>query len=243
VPVSQYVAEPDKPHFDIVGTGFLVRPTTAITNRHVVEALRSISKKKRIVADRLLVQFTVPDGAEYVHTLSQIQRWGSVDNPRPLDIGFIDFERSPLAAFEACQPVVLDDPPAFRVGSRVAMVGYAFGTKHLARSVGGKHRMYRFGPVLQQGFISAVAPFDNSPRIDRLLLDIRTGEGMSGSPVFDPDTGVVVGIHDAGKEATTAFAIPLSRAMVDSLLRVHDSTDVERSVVQGLAWWGVSSAA
>jgi hypothetical protein len=71
-----------------------------------------------------------------------------------------------------------------------------------------------------------VAPFDNAVAVERLLLDLRTSVGMSGSPVFRPADGMVIGIHDAGIEATTAFAIPLSQTLVDQVLLFHDRTEI-----------------
>ena len=39
VPLAEYRKDPHSPFFHVIGTGFLVRPTTAITNRHVIDGL------------------------------------------------------------------------------------------------------------------------------------------------------------------------------------------------------------
>jgi hypothetical protein len=72
-------------------------------------------------------------------------------------------------------------------------------------------------------YISAIAPYDEGVVVERILLDLRTSPGMNGSPVFDAATGRVIGIHDAGSELITAFAIPLDQKTVDSIAAGHQS--------------------
>jgi hypothetical protein len=50
---------------------------------------------------------------------------------------------------------------------------------------------------------------------------------MSGSPVFRPEDGVVVGIHDAGREHVTAFAFPLDQRTVAELLKSADEAKAQ----------------
>lgn len=104
------------------------------------------------------------------------------------------------------------------------MYGYAFGEALLKREVGEREKIYRFGPILQQGFISGIAPFDHAPNIDRLLLDVRTTKGMSGSPVFDPRTGRVHALHTSGIEDTVAFGIPISSDIVIRLVEISEQS-------------------
>ena len=73
-----------------------------------------------------------------------------------------------------------------------------------------------------EGHISAVSPFDTTGVPDEILLDVRTAPGMSGAPIFRPASGRVIGVHYAGIEATTAFGIPLSNAIVESALSKFD---------------------
>ena len=79
----------------------------------------------------------------------------------------------------------------------------------------------RFGPVLQRGYISAIAPYEGSSLITEILLDARTAGGMSGSPVFTVDDGKVIGIHNAGWEATTACAIPINKDKIENWYNFH----------------------
>lgn len=100
-----------------------------------------------------------------------------------------------------------------RVSEEIGVCGYPYGTQLLA----GVHS-YRWGPVVQQGHISAVSPFDTTGKPDDILLDVRTAGGMSGAPVFRPRTGQVIGVHYAGIEATTAFGVPLNQRTVKAAL-------------------------
>ena len=38
VPMEEYRRDPKKPFLEVLGTGFLVRETTVMTNRHVIES-------------------------------------------------------------------------------------------------------------------------------------------------------------------------------------------------------------
>jgi len=89
------------------------------------------------------------------------------------------------------------------------MMGYAHGSDLMKTERGETEYNYRYGPVLQRGFISALAPFDQAEIVTRVLLDIRSATFMSGSPVFDPTSGTVLGLHNAGHDHAVSFAIPL----------------------------------
>jgi hypothetical protein len=94
-----------------------------------------------------------------------------------------------------------------RVGETVAICGYSHGSVLL----GGKARITRCGPILQQGVIVALAPFD-AEEAQNLLLDIRIGPCGSGSPIFSPSSGEVLGIlteAQAGPQAAISIARPV----------------------------------
>ena len=84
------------------------------------------------------------------------------------------------------------------------------------------HKIYRWGPVFQQGSISAISPFDGTLEPDEILLDVRTAGGMSGAPIFRPSNAEVIGIHYAGWEATTALGIPLTQIEVNTWIAQYD---------------------
>ena len=59
-PVDHYKKDPDRQALKIIGTGFLVRPTIVITNRHVIEALNEVQAKVGIKDDELYAYFCHP---------------------------------------------------------------------------------------------------------------------------------------------------------------------------------------
>ncbi len=95
-------------------------------------------------------------------------------------------------------------------------------THHMLQKKDGS-RVYRWGPVLQQGYISAVSPFEKANPPNEILLDARIAGGMSGAPVFRPSDGTVIGIVYEAWEATTALALPLDTQIVQNFLQQYDS--------------------
>jgi len=142
---------------------------------------------------------------------------------KDVDVAFIEFNPLGEIQFNRCRPLQLSDNwNDIRVGRPIGMFGYPDGTSLLVNRSIDKERIYRFGPVLQQGYISAVAPYEGNQPISRILSDIRTVDGMSGSPVFYSDTGDVFAIHEDSNKTTTAFSIPLVKNEVFSWLKKHD---------------------
>lgn len=229
VPWEEFKKDPDAPVFRIFGTGFLIRHDVVLTNRHVLAQLTAFVENRGLPSDRSRVQFTYTAGTDLRQAFQPIQRRGTVDDSM-LDLAFISFEMPRDADFRQCQPLLCNSHITADVGEEVFVYGYPFGSLSLEREIDGRRQAYRFGPVLQQGFVSAFAPFDESDHIHRILLDLRTAGGMSGSPVVDPHSGRVIGIHDAGMEATIAFAIPLSTELLDTLLRLHDTAPLDRPI-------------
>jgi hypothetical protein len=138
-----------------------------------------------------------------------------LDNP---DIGFVEFHIVHEKHFENIHPLSLASKFDFKLTEEVAICGYPYGTAMLKRDT----KIYRWGPVIQQGSISAISPFDGAVNPDEILLDIRTADGMSGAPIFRPSSGEVIGIHYAGWEATTALGLPLTQSNVDNWLVLFD---------------------
>lgn len=219
VSAQDYVKDPKRPYFKVIGTGFLVRPTTVITNRHVIEKLETEQADFGFPDDQKLLTFVYPIGPGKWQSGSCIVRATSISTDPRLDVGFIEFNRRPDPDFAKCQPLQFGGLATAIVGHPIAACGYPYGTAMLTK----EGRVYRFGPVLQQGYISALSPFDKAGTIDELLLDLRAAPGMSGSPVFFPGDGGVIGIIYATWEATTAVAIPLDAQNVKVWLSEHDN--------------------
>jgi V8-like Glu-specific endopeptidase len=198
--------------FEIVGTGFLVREEVVITNRHVIDSLDSETRKGGIADSQQFVLFVIPrPGGRLTITPRQIRHKHCLRNAS-IDIAFIQFKVVNPEHFDGVAPVEIDDPRTIRVSEHIAAFGYPHGNALLES--GGRVR--RWGPVLQQGWISGVSPWERLVvEPDEFLLDLRAAEGISGSPVFRPATGKVFGVIHSGKgrddaPTTTAFAQPLS---------------------------------
>ncbi len=217
VPLKQYHQNLGAPFFHVIGTGFLVRPTTVITNRHVIEAVLESQANFGFPSSQLFLSFAVPDENENLRNIVRmIRHFAALEHTGP-DIGFVEFAVVYEDHFKDIAPLRITKSPDFRVTEEIAVCGYPYGTAMLKRG----SKVYRWGPVIQQGSISAISPFDTSLSPDEILLDVRTADGMSGAPIFRPSSGEVVGIHYAGWEATTALGLPLTESKVASWLEVY----------------------
>jgi S1-C subfamily serine protease len=109
------------------------------------------------------------------------------------DIGVLQV-RAPQKTF---QPVELSRKLQFRRGEPIAQYGYYDqGVKYKVGSFTG------LNGLLTTGVVSAATNIRIGPieMGSRLILDISAGPGSSGSPVFDPDTGEILGMIVSGKE-------------------------------------------
>jgi S1-C subfamily serine protease len=196
-------------------TAFLVRPNVLVTNRHVVEEIAA-EHFQTGNHNHWYVEFLYPkaDRSGWSQTFRRID-WIFALNPGvpgPLDVGLLTVRLSP-SEWWPVEPVELGDLSSVVAGADVAIAGYPLGDELLTGP-----SVTRFGPVVHAGIISAVAPYDTvDPRnITAFLTDINTAPGMSGSPVFIPETAQVVGLHYAGVQGTLGCAVPVDDARVVS---------------------------
>ena len=215
VSVDEHIKDPAEPKFKIFGTGFLIAPLLVLTNRHVITNLTSFVEKESLPKNRRHVAFTRPDGVGITQSFHEFEKMAVITNPH-FDVGLIAFRATDADPIREVQPAQTEAVATYEVGDAVGVYGYAFGEGLLKREFGERERIYRFGPVLQKGYISGLSPYDHSESIDRMLLDVRTAKGMSGAPVFNPHTGIVHALHSSGIDDTVAFAIPLNSQMVDT---------------------------
>jgi V8-like Glu-specific endopeptidase len=220
VPLAEYMKDPANPYFKVVGTGFLIRPTTVLTNRHVLEGLLEAQADNGFPDTQRVLLFVCPgEEAEWQVAFSGVYGFGYPTNTK-LDVALIDLAPDAAPQLEAVKPLPIREEEPITIGDPVVVSGYPYGHAMLHKN--GK--VYRWGPVIQRGYVSAISPYDTAKSPDELLLDVRIAGGMSGAPVFRPTDGTVIGILHSGWEATTALALPLSRAVIEQWLKVHEQS-------------------
>ena len=203
-PLAVYQQNSTTGIFQVLGTGFLIEREIVLTNRHVVGALFEAKIDNLIPESQLFIQFVAPNEVGSLKVVPRMIREISyLDNPK-LDVGFLKYKTVEESHFSSIAPLMFAKGWNLRVSESVGVCGYPYGTKLLSRE-----HFFRWGPVLQQGHISAVSPIDTTGIPDEILLDVRTAPGMSGAPIFRPENGEVIGVHYAGIEATIAFGVPL----------------------------------
>lgn len=170
------------PQFAFRGTGFVIgNGNQAVTNAHVLPELTAENESVLVV---LIPRST---GTPVIRR-AQVQK---VD-PRH-DLATVSFEGPPLPALN------VGDSTQVREGRSIAFTGFPIGG-----TLG-------FTPVTHRGIISAITPIAiptgnaqqlnekairqlrQSP-IDVFQLDATAYPGNSGSPVYNPETGDVIGI-------------------------------------------------
>ena len=219
VPLAEFTQDPESPFFKVVGSGFLVRQTTAMTNRHVVEALVEYQADLGFPDAQRMVAFVAPrEGEDLQFTIRMIRGIGVLADEH-LDAAFVDFLEHDPGHFQDIGPLAIQDEWDLAVTEPVALVGYPYGQAMLQR----RGRVYRWGPVVQQGHISAISPFDTTEIPNQILMDVRVAAGMSGAPIFRPRTGQVIGILHSMWKATTALGLPLTQPMLDGWLAMYDA--------------------
>ena len=198
------------PAFLYRATGFVVGDGTLVaTNAHVVpETLKTES------GEMLMVRVHVPGAAN-----SEAREAAVIKLDKEHDLALLRIVGTPLPA------VALGDSDAVRDGQSIAFTGFPLGN------------MMGFNPVTHRGIVAALTPialpYPNSSKLDAraiatlrappvvmFQLDATIYSGHSGSPVFDENTGEVIGIINmgldrgvkdpaVGQSANISFAVPV----------------------------------
>ena len=164
-----------------VGTGFVVGDgLTVVTNAHVLPALLDQAQKERLVV------YSGSALKPVTHEAHVVAR--DVEH----DIAILRLEGAPLPALQ------LGDSNQVREGATMAFTGLPLGM------------VLGFNPATHRGIVAAITPYVSpafsSQQLDakfirRLArpfdvfqLDAIAYPGNSGSPMYDPDTGIVYGV-------------------------------------------------
>lgn len=170
------------PQFIFRGTGFVVGDgTQAITNAHVLPSQNEPD------APELAVLTRTPQGNTNIRRARVITK--NIDR----DLALIRIEGPPLLALK------IGDSSMVQEGQTIAFTGFPIGG-----ALG-------FSPVTHRGIVAAITPIaipgGNAKQInEKLINQIKRGSfeifqldataypGNSGSPLFDTETGLVVGV-------------------------------------------------
>ncbi len=202
----------------IVGTGFIVADGLVATNAHVLEAIKRLPRLGR--ADEwpalALMLYEIPGRgiAEIfleiigVFELGELTPEKNYYGPKSPDFAFLHVKMKGLPRAK-----VHFDCDNVKEGVTVATAGFPMGTKTLM----APGYLHQITPTLQVGIVSAVLPFwCRNPHA--ILINIRSHPGASGSPVFLPESGEVVGVLYAGL---------VDRLLTSEVLRGEPSQDQE----------------
>jgi pimeloyl-ACP methyl ester carboxylesterase len=126
------------------------------------------------------------------------------------------------------EPLRMADEPIAR-GTDVVVIGYPFYDHRSAAADLGRLFRQTFGVKrLLPGRVGTLIDYDSfGRRVAALKHDASTLGGSSGSPVFDPETGVVVALHFAGSYQQTNVGVPTWELLRDP--RVRSTLGLEAS--------------
>lgn len=170
------------PQFTLHGTGFAVAGNLVATNAHVVAPLRGVPESGVLVV-------RVPAGSGE----GQMRAATLYSNDEIHDLALLRIDGPPLP------PLALAESGTVREGAAIAFTGFPIGG------------VLGFSPVTHRGIVSAItsiAPPSASARsLDEkqiraikagafqvFQLDATAYPGNSGGPLFDPETGRVLGV-------------------------------------------------
>ncbi|MFA5292909.1 MAG: serine protease [Phycisphaerae bacterium] len=181
----------------IIGTGFIINKNGIIvTNDHVAEEIKKpcalpCAKKGECAYQATIFKITeeylvqAPLEILEIYQPEKLKTKGLYYGPNKPDIAIVLVKARDLPALEL-------DTSELREGVEVATAGFPMG-KDLLTAPGYLHQIT---PTLQKGIISAVLPFQGAiPHA--YAVNIMVQGGASGSPVFLPESGTVIGIIDS----------------------------------------------
>jgi hypothetical protein len=220
--------------FHILGTGFLSRYSTVVTNRHVADAMNQFLATHNLSDDRLAAQFNYFTGDYMEQCYAPVTKFCIVRYPPEDDIALLTIERlddDPEDFKEAVQPLaIVPNVNELDLGQEIGIVGFPYGASlHVDphSQPNQPANVVRLGPVLHQGFLSGFRPWKRTHGIREVFLDARIAGGMSGSPVFWQQTGTVVGVVYSTHESVVGRAVPIDAVRVAGWAKMLDEGQTE----------------
>jgi len=189
---------PKPPAFPpIFGTGFIFREDGLIaTNNHVLSVFGKVLQDPKNPNEYpVLALLFTPSERGMVEIRLEVISMGGIRSivhkkdiedhykiPTP-DLGYVQVRAKGLPALE------LEDSDCVAEGIEIATAGFPMGSDLLAE--GG--RLKQTTPILQRGIVSSVLPFPSKNNTG-FMINVMAQGGASGSPVFMPESGRVIGI-------------------------------------------------
>jgi len=204
-PLFHPIYNPDEPPSEfppIFGTGFIIDEGIVVTNDHVVKVIPKLPKPKDCPPDLwplncLLWHFIPGKGMATIKldvlgvmSISHMEHGKVYYGPPKPDVSFVHVKMKGLP--KANIKYNLEE---IKEGREIATAGFPMGTDTLT----APGYLHQLTPTLQKGIISAVLPFPcDTPHA--LMINVMVQGGASGSPVFLPETGDIIGVLYGGLE-------------------------------------------
>ena len=121
-------------------------------------------------------------------------------------------------------------PEKINISDEISICGFPRGN-HSLSTITTDQTGIRLSPPVQFGHVASLLPFDNAEFPYAIQTDIMGTSGSSGSLIFDPDTGEVIGIAQNVIPSLTEIKIPED---LQSKLNNHEKFSGSSTV--GLIW-------
>jgi serine protease Do len=123
--------------------------------------------------------------------------------------GLKNFSNEPLKSLR------LGDSSKVREGDEVGICGFPSGLR-LPRGP----ELHQLTPIAQKGIVEAILPWSGAPNPHAFQLDIAVNPGSSGSPVFNIETGDVIGIVFAMRVRPEPVRLPQSDGSAEEIAAI-----------------------
>lgn len=202
------------PFEHVFGTGFIVGDSLVASNAHVLDVADTLWNKETQEHDVSVLFFVKVDQgmANLIYHVKQMVAITKIKpeegdfyyGPERADLGLVSLDCKGLSKYM----LHLNSDPV-EEGISIATAGFPMG-KRLLHLEG---QLDHISPTLQAGIISAVLPFA-SANPHGYLANIMVQGGASGSPVFLPETGEVIGVIKALRFDYMQAEIPMGDGKV-----------------------------
>lgn len=193
-----------------VGTCFRVAESLVATTREVVEIFAGEEGGRTIFRKGLSVGIDFGTGPGTLEMVRRVEMMHPALDFALLEVGGVPASAGEPLAFDCAGPGGLE-------GRAVAVIGLQLG-RPVVPLLFFQDRVA--GKVVSPGtLVGMTTTFVAGSGRFSLLHDCRTLRSMSGAPVVDLSTGMVLGIHSAGERWTIGHSVPVTELARDRRVR------------------------